>query len=88
MRINHKIILVMWIFLCSALLSLPSFGQATASASLEGTVTDTSQGVIIKAQVTLTNKDTGMVRTTQTKTAPDSIASTYCRRAITNSKSA
>lgn len=66
MRINHKIILVMWIFLCSALLSLPSFGQATASASLEGTVTDTSQGVIIKAQVTLTNKDTGMVRTTQT----------------------
>src|SRR5215472_8620571 len=48
------------------LLSLGSgnaFGQATASAALEGTVQDISQAAVVSAQVTLTSKDTGAVRT-------------------------
>ena len=64
MRMNHKILLVMCISLASALFCLPSFGQATASASLQGTVMDSSKAVIVKAQVTLTSKDTGLVRST------------------------
>lgn len=40
--------------------------QATASASLTGTVTDQSKAVVVNAQVTLTDKDTGAVRTAQT----------------------
>lgn len=39
--------------------------QATASASLTGTVTDQSKAVVVNAQITLTNKDTGAVRTAQ-----------------------
>jgi Carboxypeptidase regulatory-like domain/TonB dependent receptor len=53
---------------CLVLLSSASlFGQATANASLQGTITDKSQAVIgNKAVVTLTNKETGAVRTTTT----------------------
>ena len=65
MRVNHKIIPVMFICVASVLFCLPSFGQATASASLEGTVTDASKAIVVKAQVTLTSKDTGLVRTAQ-----------------------
>ncbi len=43
--------------------------QATASASLEGTITDQSQAVIANAHVTLTSKDTSAVRTTQSNNA-------------------
>lgn len=51
---------------CLMILSCASvWGQATASASLQGTVTDKSQAVITKADVTLTNKETGAVRTTK-----------------------
>ncbi|MBZ5521530.1 MAG: TonB-dependent receptor [Acidobacteriia bacterium] len=42
------------------------FGQATATASLQGAVTDKSQAVIAGADVTVTNKATGAVRTTKT----------------------
>jgi hypothetical protein len=42
------------------------FGQATANASLQGTITDKSQAVIGKAEVTLTSKETGAVRTAKT----------------------
>jgi len=42
------------------------WGQATATASLQGTVTDKSQAVIKSAQVTITNKDTGASRTVTT----------------------
>src|SRR5579872_6302393 len=42
-----------------------AFAQATASASLTGTVIDQSQAVVANAQITLTNKDTGAVRTVQ-----------------------
>lgn len=46
-----------------------AFAQATASASLTGTITDTSQAVVINAQITLTNKDSGAVRTAQSNSA-------------------
>ncbi|HEV2314330.1 MAG TPA: carboxypeptidase-like regulatory domain-containing protein [Candidatus Acidoferrales bacterium] len=42
-----------------------AFAQATASASLTGTITDQSQAVVANSQITLTNKDTGAVRTAQ-----------------------
>jgi outer membrane receptor protein involved in Fe transport len=53
---------------CLVLLSATAlFGQATANASLQGTITDKTQAVIgNKAVVTLTNKETGAVRTTNT----------------------
>jgi hypothetical protein len=56
---------------CLVLLSAASlFGQVTASARLQGTVVDKSQAVIgDKAEVTLTNKDTGFRRTTKTNDA-------------------
>lgn len=53
-------------FIGALLLSLASgkaFGQATASAVLEGTILDASQAAVVGAQVTLTNKDTGAART-------------------------
>src|SRR5262245_8460804 len=43
-----------------------SFAQATASATLEGTVTDKTQAVIKSATVTIINKATGVTRTTST----------------------
>jgi hypothetical protein len=53
---------------CLVLLSTANlFGQATANASLQGTITDKSQAVIgSKAEVTLTNKQTGATKTTTT----------------------
>jgi hypothetical protein len=56
---------------CLVLLSTtPLFGQATANASLQGTITDKTQAVIgNKAVVTLTNTETGAVRTTNTNDA-------------------
>jgi hypothetical protein len=46
--------------------SVPVFGQATASATLEGTVTDKAQAVIKDASVTISNKATGVSRTVKT----------------------
>ena len=43
-----------------------SFAQATASSALEGTVTDIKQAIVQGATVTVTNKATGLSRTTQT----------------------
>lgn len=45
------------------------FAQATATATLEGTVVDKSQAVVGGAEVSLTNKGTGEVRTTKTNAA-------------------
>jgi len=42
------------------------WGQATANATLQGTVTDKSQAVIKSAEITITNKDTGATRTVTT----------------------
>src|SRR5260370_8924610 len=55
---------------CLLLLGSTSlWGQATASASLQGTVADKSQAVITKAQVTVTGKETGATRTAKTNEA-------------------
>ena len=45
------------------------FGQATAIATLQGTVTDKSQAVVSGADVTLINKATGATRSTKTNAA-------------------
>src|ERR1700757_309136 len=64
-----------WIFVavmsCMVLLSTVNlFGQVTATANLQGTIMDKSQAVIgNKAEVTVTNKETGAVRTTKTNDA-------------------
>src|SRR6476659_1823272 len=60
-----------WLFIAVmgflVLLSSASlFGQATATASLTGTVTDKSQAAIKSAEVTLVNNATGASRTTST----------------------
>src|SRR5262245_50626021 len=61
-----------WLFIavmgCLVLLSTVSlFGQVTARATLQGTIVDKSQAVIgNKAEVTVTNKETGASRTTKT----------------------
>jgi hypothetical protein len=44
-------------------------GQATASSTVQGTITDQTGAVIDKADVTLTAKETGAVRTTKTNNA-------------------
>src|SRR5437660_10598097 len=54
------------------LLSLGSgnaFAQATASAALQGTVTDQSGAVVAGATVTITNRDQGWTRTSTTNDA-------------------
>src|SRR5260370_11461660 len=58
-----------WITVLSCLLILSCtnlFGQATATASLQGTIVDKSQAVLSGAEVTLTSKATGAVRTAKT----------------------
>ncbi|HEY6307098.1 MAG TPA: TonB-dependent receptor [Candidatus Angelobacter sp.] len=42
------------------------WGQVTATATLQGTVADKTQAVIAKAEVTITNKETGATRSTKT----------------------
>jgi hypothetical protein len=68
---NSKRWLCLAVMSCLVLLSSASlFGQATANARLQGTITDKSQAVIgNKAEVTLTNKDTGAIRTTNANDA-------------------
>lgn len=59
------------ILCCLGLLSSSSLlGQVTASASLQGTIIDKTQAVIgNKAEVTITNKETGATRSTKTNDA-------------------
>ena len=45
------------------------WGQATATATLQGTVMDKSQAVIKSAQITITNKETGATRSLTTNDA-------------------
>jgi len=52
----------------SMLLAANAFGQATASATLEGRVTDKSQAAIAGAEVKISNRETGLVRTTTSST--------------------
>src|SRR2546423_212528 len=61
-----------WIAATASLLLLSCanlWGQATAAATIQGTVTDKSQAVLGKADVTITNKETGATRTTKTNSA-------------------
>ena len=51
-------------FIC--LLTASAFGQATASGTVQGTVVDKSQALVIGAEVFLTNNNTGVTRTTTT----------------------
>ena len=64
---NSKRWLCLAVMSCLVLLcSVSMFGQATANASLQGTITDKSQAVIgNKAVVTLTNKETGATQNHQ-----------------------
>ena len=68
---NSKRWLCLAVMSCLVLLCTVSmFGQATANASLQGTITDKSQAVIgNKAVVTLTNIETGATRTGNTNDA-------------------
>jgi Carboxypeptidase regulatory-like domain/TonB dependent receptor len=54
---------------CLLLSCATLWGQATATASLQGTIADNTQAVIAKAEVTLTNKETGATRTAKTNDA-------------------
>jgi hypothetical protein len=64
---NSKRWLCLAVMSCLVLLSAVSmFGQVTANASLQGTITDKSQAVISKAQVTITSKETGVSKTVTT----------------------
>jgi hypothetical protein len=47
-------------------LTAAAFGQATASGTVQGTVVDKSQALVVGAEVFLTNKDNGTTRTTTT----------------------
>src|SRR5438552_8602464 len=64
-----------WLFIgvmcCLTLLSsINLLGQVTASSSLQGTIVDKTQALIGgKAEVTATNKETGVTRTTKTNDA-------------------
>src|SRR5713226_7520149 len=54
-----------FLLVCVLLLgSANLFGQATASATLEGTILDKTQAAVVGATVTLKNKETGAARTT------------------------
>jgi hypothetical protein len=51
---------------CLLLACASLWGQVTATATLQGTVSDKTGAVIAKADVTITNKETGAVRTIKT----------------------
>jgi hypothetical protein len=59
------------IIACLLLCSAVAWGQVTSSASLQGTVMDKAQAVVVKADVTITNKETGATRSTKTGDAGD-----------------
>src|SRR5215469_9122822 len=61
-----RIALIAFMLLASCAVML---GQATATASLQGTVVDKTGAVIAKADVTITSKDTGTTRSTKTNEA-------------------
>src|SRR5215831_731442 len=55
--------------LCIALFSLTAFGQQTTTGNLTITITDPSNAVVAGANVTVTNMETGAVRTGETNTS-------------------
>src|SRR6266545_6421420 len=65
-RLPRMPILIAISFFLMIAMCAVAFGQATASASLSGTVLDKNQAVIKGATVTATNKATGQTRTSTT----------------------
>lgn len=61
----RKVLIASTVCLLAMLLAAPAFAQRTA-ASIRGTVTDSTGGVLPGATVTVTNEDTGLARTTVT----------------------
>jgi hypothetical protein len=57
-----------WLLSLLLTASSVSFGQATASSTLQGTVTDRSGAAIVGAEVTVINAATGLTRTVKTGT--------------------
>jgi hypothetical protein len=59
-----------WLFivglLLTALVPVPGMGQATASGTLQGTVTDNSQAVVVGAEAVAVNRGSGASRTATT----------------------
>src|SRR5215472_3505567 len=51
---------------CLLLSCASLWGQANATSSLQGTIADNTQAVISKAEVTISNKETGATRTAKT----------------------
>ena len=51
--------------------SVPLFSQATATARIQGTVTDSSNAVIVGAEVTAVNNGTKLTRNTTTNGSGD-----------------
>src|SRR5689334_1286218 len=69
-REMRKFYLVLSLALLLACLSTSNlFAQATASATLQGTVMDKSGAVVPGAEVKVTQKETGLVRTATTSSA-------------------
>src|SRR5262245_1014144 len=66
---RKNILFIVLLLSIGAIVRQTSFAQATASATLEGTVTDKTQAVIKGATVTVSNKATGVTRTTLTNDA-------------------
>jgi hypothetical protein len=58
--------LIAFLILVTAVWSSNLFGQATASGTIQGTVTDNSGAVVVGAEVTAVHKATGTARTTLT----------------------
>src|SRR5262249_45337004 len=67
MRKQHFMLALVLALVCLSAGSL--FAQGTASATLRGTVMDKSQAVIPGAEVKITNKDTGLVRSAESGSA-------------------
>src|SRR5262245_17903567 len=63
MKRTALLVVMLLVVACTA---SSSFGQATASGTIQGTVLDKSQSAIVGAQVEATNKATGLVRSTTT----------------------
>ena len=59
---QKRVLLGVFLMALVCLMSWSLFGQITATATLQGTVTDKSGGVIPNAAVKITNKSTGEVR--------------------------
>ena len=62
-KLAYGVLAVLFVFTATA----PSvLGQATASATLQGTVIDQSQATVPGAEVKITEKETGLTRSTTT----------------------